>query len=171
LKVIVFTHKSGGLAVEIPAQKFWTEVEETAARLGVTMSPEQIAVACMGKALARHAKDGAGAPLLCEDTDLPADRTFRNAWERDGAAPVKINMDKARKIATSAIRTERAPLLTELDKAFTRAQGQKDDKMADAVEAKRQALRDAPADKRIAEAGDPESLKAAMKAVVAEMKA
>lgn len=169
-KRIVFTHKSGIAAVEIPALKFWQEVEDTAALCGVGMSPEQIAVACMGKAIARHVKQGGAAPLLCDEADLPTDRTFRNAWERDGAKPVKVNMDKAREIAKRNIRSERGPLLDELDKHFTKAQGQRDDKAAEAVEAKRQKLRDAPADKRL-EAADPDALKSAMEAVLSEMKA
>lgn len=167
MKVVVWTNPKGVLHVEIPANKFIAEIESAATRLGESFTPAQLAVVACGKAVTN--KNGTD-PLLCEDTDLPSDRAFRNAWERDGANPVKVNMTKARGIAESVIRSERAPLLTALDAQFTRAQGQRNNAEADAVEAKRQKLRDAPADKRL-DAADPDSLKAAMEAVIADMKA
>lgn len=166
---VVYTQANGALAVIVPANKFVAEIQAAAEKLGEPLTDAQLAVMACGKALAQ-AKDGTD-PLICDDADIPTDRTFRNAWKRGGATPVAVDMTKAAEIAKQNIRTERAPLLAAQDVLFTKAQGQKDQAAADAVEAKRQALRDATADARIAAAKDPTALKAAMEAVIAGMKA
>lgn len=167
MKVVAYTQADGSLAVIIPANKFVEEMRAAAEKLGVPMTDAQLAAAAAGKAL-EHAK-GAD-PVLCEDADLPQDRTFRNAWARSKDKPVVVDMTKALEIAKDMIRAERKPLLAAQDVEFTRAQGQKDDEAAATVEAKRQALRDATADARLAGAKDASALKTAMEAVIAEMK-
>jgi hypothetical protein len=75
--------------------------------------------------------------------EVPTDRTYRNAWQhKDG----KIGHDivKAREIHLTRLRKEREPLLVELDGQWMRATGQKKQKEADEIEAKRQQLRDLP---------------------------
>ncbi len=166
--LVVWTNPKGILHVEVPANKFIAEIENAAARLGESFTPAQLAVVACGKAVTN--KNGID-PLICDEADIPTDRTFRNAWERDGARPVKVNMDKALVIAQNQIRAERAPMLAALDVEFTRAQGKKDQAAADAVEAERQKLRDATEDSNLLSAADPDALKSAMQAVVAGMKA
>tara|TARA_R100001463_G_scaffold135711_1_gene199444 strand:- start:639 stop:896 length:258 start_codon:yes stop_codon:yes gene_type:complete len=69
-----------------------------------------------------------------------------------------IDMAKAREIHKKHIRTARTPKLAELDVEFQKAQETSAD--TSAIVAKKQALRDAPADSAIAAASDAAALKA-----------
>ncbi len=69
-----------------------------------------------------------------------------------------IDMAKAREIHKEKIRVARAPKLAELDVEFQKAQETSAD--TSAIVAKKQALRDAPADSAIAAASDAAALKA-----------
>lgn len=90
---------------------------------------------------------------------VPSDRTFRSAWDHPdaGAAPLKVDMVKARDIWRDKIRAARKPQLEALDAEFMVAleKGQP----TQAIAAKKQALRDATADPRIEQAQTPEELK------------
>ena len=66
-------------------------------------------------------------------------------------------MAKAREIHKTNIRTAREPKLAELDVEFQKAQETSAD--TSAIVAKKQALRDAPADSAIASASDADALK------------
>tara|TARA_R100001443_G_scaffold110192_2_gene121981 strand:- start:637 stop:897 length:261 start_codon:yes stop_codon:yes gene_type:complete len=68
-----------------------------------------------------------------------------------------IDMAKAREIHKTNIRTARTPKLAELDVEFQKAQETSAD--TSAIVAKKQALRDAPADSAIASASDTDALK------------
>ena len=72
-----------------------------------------------------------------------------------------IDMAKAREIHKTNIRTARAPKLAELDIEFQKALETSAD--TSAIIAKKQALRDAPADSGIAAASDTDALKAQWK--------
>ena len=72
-----------------------------------------------------------------------------------------IDMAKAREIHKTNIRTARTPKLQELDIEFQKAQETSAD--TSAIVAKKQALRDAPADSGIAAASDADALKAQWK--------
>ena len=72
-----------------------------------------------------------------------------------------IDMAKAKEIHKTNIRTARAPKLAELDIEFQKAQETSAD--TSAIVAKKQALRDAPADSGIAAASDADALKAQWK--------
>ena len=74
---------------------------------------------------------------------------------------IKIDMAKAREIHKTKIRDARAPLLAELDVQFQRAL-ETGASTTDIV-AKKQALRDAPADSGITAASDTDALKAQWK--------
>lgn len=86
-------------------------------------------------------------------SDLPAgckpgveeDRTFRDCVGHD----CKVDMGRAREHWRNRMREARQPLLDELDRQYSRAVGQNKRNDADAVEAKRQALRDVTGDSRI----------------------
>ena len=69
-----------------------------------------------------------------------------------------IDMAKAREIHKTNIRTAREPKLAELDVDFQKAQESSAD--TSSIVAKKQALRDAPADSAIAAASDAAALKA-----------
>ena len=72
-----------------------------------------------------------------------------------------IDMAKAREIHKDKIREARAPKLAELDIEFQKALETSAD--TSAIVAKKQALRDAPADSDIAAASDTDALKAQWK--------
>lgn len=72
-------------------------------------------------------------------SDIPRDRTFRNAWKADGARIVE-DVQKAREVAKDILRAQRAPLLEALDVAFMRAIEQGAD--ATPIAAEKQRLRD-----------------------------
>ncbi len=77
------------------------------------------------------------------DDATPTDRTYRDAWVDDGKS-ISHDMPKAREIHVARLRKERAPLLDELDRLWSRANGQNNAKEAARIEVQRQALRDLP---------------------------
>lgn len=95
------------------------------------------------------------------DDALQHDREFRDALVHDGASgALRHDMPRARELKRQHIRHERARVLPELDAQWNRANGQGKKKDADAIEAKRQKWRDAPADPRIDAAGNVAELRA-----------
>ena len=74
-----------------------------------------------------------------------------------------IDMAKAREIHKTNIRNARTPKLAELDIEFQRAIEADDSSKKSEIAAKKQALRDAPADSGIAAASDADALKAQWK--------
>jgi len=78
------------------------------------------------------------------DADIPNDRRYRSAWKDDGAAIVH-DMPKAREIHLRRIRNARGPRLDQLDRDWNRAYGRGKKRDADAIEAKREELRELPA--------------------------
>jgi len=95
---------------------------------------------------------------IIDDTEVPADRTFREAWTDTGK--IEIDMPKAKEVHRNKIRAVRADKLMQLDGEWMRATGQNKKQEADDIEAQRQILRDLPADPRIEAATTPEELKA-----------
>jgi len=97
---------------------------------------------------AEIAKSSLGQPVVSwrplDPADLPIDRIYRNAW-RDVGGKIEHDMPQVREIALTRVRRDRAALLTQLDADWMRATGQGKRQEADAVEARRQALRDRPA--------------------------
>ena len=100
---------------------------------------------------------------LMDDHEIPADRTFRNAWKAD----FSIDMLKALSIAQAVVRDARAPKLAALDAEFMRAVEAGDQAKQAQIAAQKQRLRDATADTRLTNAQTPDALKAAMQAVIA----
>ena len=88
---------------------------------------------------------------------VPADRTFRGAWQFNGAA-VEIDMSAARDIHRDNLRAERAPRLAALDVDYMKALETSGDTAA--IAAEKQTLRDVTADARIEAAATPDALKA-----------
>jgi len=94
---------------------------------------------------------------IVEDSTVPADRTFRNAWIQDSKT-IKTDMTKAKEIHKSNIRKSRKSKLEALDVDFQKAQETSAD--ISTIVSKKQALRDAPADSAINAASDEAALKA-----------
>lgn len=95
---------------------------------------------------------------LIDDADIPADRTYRNAWELIGKG-ITHNMEKARAIHLDHVREARTERLGELDRDWMIATAQGDTVAAAAAEAERQVLRDAPATLPVDDAKTVEELK------------
>ena len=94
---------------------------------------------------------------IVEDSVIPTDRTFRDAWVQDSKT-IKTDMAKAREIHKTKIREARTSKLAELDIEFQKAL-ETSASTTDIV-SKKQALRDAPADSAIASADTEAKLKA-----------
>lgn len=79
---------------------------------------------------------------LIEDY-VPTDKQYHDARVDDGTA-IGHDMEKAGAVHLDLLRAERETALAALDIEWMKALGQKDDLAAEAVEEKRQALRDMP---------------------------
>ena len=55
---------------------------------------------------------------IIEDSDLPKDRFFRNAWEYDDEEGITVSFTKAQELTKERLRAERLPLLQEQDYLF-----------------------------------------------------
>ena len=97
-----------------------------------------------------------------EESDIPTDRTFRNALKDD----LTIDMSKAREIHKEKLRRLRGPLLAALDVAYQRADEENDQTKKDEIAAKKDALRDVTNDPAIDSAQTPEELKAVIPEVL-----
>ena len=99
---------------------------------------------------------------IVEDSVIPTDISFRNAWVGVGIGTtggvISEDITKAKEIHKTNIRTARVPKLAELDIEFQRALETGAD--TSAIVAKKQALRDAPAADAISTATSDSELKA-----------
>ena len=94
---------------------------------------------------------------IVEDSVIPTDRSFRNAWKQNSKT-IETDMTKAKEIHKINIRLARKDKLAELDIEFQKAL-ETSASTTDIV-SKKQALRDAPADSAIASADTEAKLKA-----------
>lgn len=80
-----------------------------------------------------------GVPYeIVDDSAIPADREFRNAWKHD----LSVDIAKAQEITKERLRKERAPLLADLDVEFLKALETGAD--TSAILEQKQTLRDLP---------------------------
>ena len=110
--------------------------------------------------------DSLGIPLpqptsykVITTAEEPSDRAYRNAWVFDGKKIVH-DMPKARAIHLDKVRRARTRRMGELDVMWSRAAARNDKQAAEAIEAERQALRDAPATLPVDSAQTVDELKA-----------
>ena len=135
---ILYSQEDGVLAVTVPAPKYMQHLRDTANR-------EVTDTEIMAHIAQKDLPNGRAFEVV-EDSDVPTDRTFRNAWEHDtSAAPekVKTNMGKAKLLAHDMRRAARAEAFAPLDIQSTIPA------QAEAAEAARQVVRDADAQKQI----------------------
>ena len=94
---------------------------------------------------------------IVDDSVVPTDRSFRNAWVQENKT-IKTDMTKAKNLHRENIRNSRKYKFPKLDAEYNKLVETSAD--TSAVVAKKQALRDAPADSAIEAASDEAALKA-----------
>lgn len=131
-KRILYTDDNGGIGIIVPA-------------ISVELALKDVP---SGKAY-----------TIVDTAEIPVDRTFRNAWERQNNA-VAVNMPKARNLKRDMIRVERAAELERLDVEFMRALENGNAGEQNRIKAEKQRYRDVPANPKIEQAATPDALKA-----------
>lgn len=102
----------------------------------------------------------AGTPYVqVEDTEIPTDRSYRNAWVVNGDK-ITVDLAKAKAVHQDKIRVARDPIMKQLDVQYLRAVERGDTAQQTAIARQKQALRDAPADPAIANATTIDELRA-----------
>jgi len=132
---IVYTRPDGGLSYIVPVEH---SVEEV---------------------LAKDVPSDATDVHVVDDSAIPRDFTFHDAWRNDNGRIV-VDMLKARNILRDQIRAARVPILQALDIEYQIADERGDDKAKRSIAARKQALRDAPADPTIDMAATTDALEA-----------
>ena len=107
MRKIIFTRFDGGISVVHPVRNTLGETLTTDAEI------EQRAWDKL--------PDDAINPQYVDESVIPTDRTFRNAWTVE-AGNVVVNIDKAKVLTKDRLRAERKPLLEAQDVEFQRAQ-------------------------------------------------
>lgn len=100
-----------------------------------------------------------GAPAAVreiKETDIPSDRTFRDAW----VPGLTVDMPKARDIHMGRIRSARDVELAKQDLEYIKADERGDAAEKARVATRKQALRDIPQTFDLSGASDPDTLKA-----------
>lgn len=131
---IIYENDDGGVSVVHPALNSGLTIEEIAEKDVPPGKPYQIV----------------------EDSVVPSDRTFRNAWEKDDVA-IKVNMDKAKIIHMDRIREVRDKELKFLDINILLLEDM-EQPVVDQRK-RRQTLRDLPATFDLTKATTPDELK------------
>ena len=75
---------------------------------------------------------------IIDDSELPKDRVFRNAWNYD----LKEDISKSKEIWKEKLRVDRKPILEKLDVDFMRAMEENDEVLMLDITKAKQALRD-----------------------------
>lgn len=102
---------------------------------------------------------------VVDESEIPVDRTFRNAWKAD-CGKITHDMDKCREIHKSKLRELRAPKLSALDVEYMRALELGDSVKMQSIAAQKQALRDVTKAPELTAAKTPDELKAAIPAIL-----
>lgn len=117
---IVFTNSEGGVSIIVPA-----------------------------RSLAEAMKDvppGASNVQVVDQSDIPTDRYYRNAWIKGiNGKVVDVDPIQAKELHKEKLRQVRAPLMAQLDVEYQRADEQEDRTAKQTIIAKKQALRDVTA--------------------------
>lgn len=132
---IVYTRPDGGLSYIVPVGRSLEEV------------------------LANDVPSDATDVHVVDDSAIPQDVTFHGAWRSDKGR-IFVDMLEARNILRDQIRAARVPIMQALDIEYQRADERGDDEAKRSIAARKQALRDAPADPTIDTAATTNALKA-----------
>lgn len=144
MRKIIYTKPDGGIAVVHPVRNTKGETLTTDAeieqRAWDRLPPEAI------------------NPQWVDESAIPTDRTFRNAWKA-GNGCVDHHMAKCRELHKEKLRQLRAPKLAALDVEYMQADEIGDATKKAQIAAKKRALRDVTKDPAIDAAQTPEELK------------
>ena len=148
MRKIIFTNLDGGLIIVSPVVNTFGEAE------GFTEADAE-------KRAWDTLPSDAINPRFVVDSEIPTDRTFRDAWA-DIATKITIDMTKARNIHLESIRIKRNAELSKLDIQATKAQDVGDAETLAQIRARKQELRDLPATlaPTLASANSTDALKA-----------
>lgn len=105
MRKIIYTRPDGGVSIVHPVRNTLGETLTTDAEI------EQ-------RAWDKLPEDAIN-PQFVDESLIPTDRTFRNAWKDDNG--IKVDMSKAKDLTKDRLRNERKPLLEAQDVAFQRA--------------------------------------------------
>lgn len=155
-KRIVYTNPGGGITVVTPVINTHA-LDETTGELVVW--PEAIREDEAIERAMRKLPADAIDPRIVDASEIPTDRTFRNAWIA-AEGKVGYDMDRAREIHKDNLRKLRAPKLAALDVQYMVADEVGDGELKAQVIADKQALRDVTDDPAITKAKTVEELKA-----------
>ena len=133
---IIYTRPDGGLSIVSPAPG--VEIE---------------------RILAKDIPTDAIGVKVVDESVIPADRTFRGAWE-DSVGVVVVNMTKAKLLHMARIRQARDAKLAELDTESLLAIESDDKLKQKQITDLKQVLRDIPQTLDLGQAQTPEQLKA-----------
>lgn len=153
MRKIIYTRPDGGLSVVTPIINTHALVDGKLVPQPEDISEEQ----AIQRALAKLPADAVGVQVI-DASLVPTDRTFRNAWKA-GTGCIEHDMAKCRELHRNKLREMRKPKLEALDVEYMKALEKNDQVAIAAIVAKKQALRDAPADPAIEAAATPETLK------------
>lgn len=188
MKKIIYTRSDGGVSVVSPAEGQRLATKVLAAfgivlfQVGTPLPVEQISriwKILFGVEWAETedefvtriaAKDvPTGTPFqIVEQSAIPQDRAFHNAWKQAGAT-IEHDLPRAVIIAQDKIRQARVPRFAHWDAQWNKAQEDSDLLALERIKQNRQKLRDAPADSRLWAAMNEAELKTAMQAVISEL--
>lgn len=147
---ITYTRPDGGLSIVTAASK---------AALEKVLGP-LTDEAYRAHVMQRSIPEGAsGVQVMASDWQVPADRSFRDAWRLSGKQ-LAVNMPVAREIWREELRRERAKIFPRLDVDYMRAQEARDEAELRRVGEAKQKLRDVPDHPAIEAAKTPDELKA-----------
>ena len=151
MKKIIYTDSESRLWIVGPVINTHTLVDGKVVQIPEIIAEEQ----ALQRALAKIPQ-GAIDIQIVDESVIPTDRTFRNAWKA-GNGVVEHDMEKCRELHRERLRDLRKPKLDALDVDFMRAL--ESGAPTGAITAKKQALRDVTSDSRLDAAQTVEELK------------
>lgn len=141
-KVIVFKNDDGTCGIIIPAPDMLCKTSKTRALVPELAQATQAQVI---EWVANKDVPAGKSYRIINRSQIPSDRTFRNAWTDDlDTETVDVNMEAAREIQMESIRKLRDVKLAELDIPNMSAISRGDMEAAASLEAQKQVLRDIP---------------------------
>lgn len=145
MKKIIYSRSDGALSIIHPVRNTYPHPED--------LTDDEV--------LARAMKDVPPDALnvhVLDETEIPTDRTFRNAWIYQNNK-IEPDLDQSKEIKKAQLRLERKPLLEALDAAFMKALEDQDSEAIAQIKTKKQRLRDITKEPALLNAQTPEEIK------------